>query len=120
MVIEAGHNLNVPRELNIPADATHYDGAMVNKFFKVVGEQRWQWVLNDWQELTKHPVYGWGIHNNLQPIELLSYPDNVKIIRTIFGTGKMLGYEGDRVIVDLDCNPFSYRPAYLYKNDLLP
>lgn len=39
-IIEARHNLNVPRELNIPADATHYDGAMVNKFFKVVGEQR--------------------------------------------------------------------------------
>ena len=112
--VEAGHNFNAPKAMSIPAGATHYDSAMVHKFFSIDGDRRSQWIEGKWVAVEKHPQFGWGFMLP-KKIEPLNIPKNAKTIDTVFGKGTVLA-DG---MVDLENNPFSYRPVKLFPRDII-
>ena len=118
MPIKPTHNFNVPTQ-NIPKGATHYDGSMVSKFFKYEGDNRFVWFDNEWSLIKKCPVNGWKLFNAKPITELAIVPNKPKVM-TPNGEGTLVKVNGSTG-VDLDVNPFCYRPAFYHgAGEVLP
>lgn len=117
MITTSDHQLNVPRGLVIPEGSTHYDDALVNPFFKVEGEVRFQWFQNEWVPVSKDPRTGQypRLPSEIKPFDI---PSNAKRVNTIFGIATLVGKDCGRLLVDLDSNPFSFRPCAIWPDDI--
>lgn len=105
------------KHLSIPIGATHFNHGFVLPFEKHIDEERFIFQDGDWRLQSKDPRFGYRSGSCL--IKSLETPSNSKRILTTLGQGFLLGTEGCRYIVDLDINPFSFRPAYLFERDII-
>lgn len=108
------------KHLTVPSGATHFHYGFVSPFEKHEnnGNTRYRYVNGQWVELHKHPLLGWG-RTEPTKIEPVVVPENAKRVTTPHGDGLVVGKEFGRLLVDLDNNPFTYRPAAYFPTEVI-
>lgn len=56
-----------------------------------------------------HPRYGY--RNGANPLQEQEVPQDAPIVTPPHGVGRLLGTQGKPWLVDLEVNPFKFRPA---------
>lgn len=55
-----------------------------------------------------HPRYGY--RSGAQPLQVLNVPQYAPVVAIPHGVGRLLGTHGQQWLVDLEVNPFKFRP----------
>lgn len=108
------------KNTNIPVSATHWNWALVHSFFRLDNNSFCQYVDNQWIQISdaKDQKY---LSKGMVALQAIEYSTPLERVNTIYGEGVVVGknrYRG-RTIVDLDNNPFSYRPVFFYGEEIL-
>lgn len=106
----------VPKNLATPEGATHFT---CGYFDKVQDGKVYRWWNNQWQEFTPGPLTSIKQYiASLAPIRTYEIADDAKRVMTPHGMGTVVGPDYSRLLIDLDSNPFSFRPAAYYSEEL--
>lgn len=103
------------KHIPIPVGSTHFSPAHVYPFEKWTPDgQRYVFLGDEWELMEPHPRHGY--RSGAQPLQDLDVPQDAPVVTTPHGDGRLLGTHGQQWLVDLEVNPFTFRPiAYLGK-----
>lgn len=105
-----GHTMQPAKHIPIPAGATHFSPAHAYPFEQwTLDGQRYVFITDEWELMEPHPRYGY--RNGANPLQELEVPQDAPIVTTPHGVGRLLGTQGKQWLVDLEVNPFKFRPA---------
>lgn len=98
------------KHIPIPAGATHFSPAHVYPFEQwMLDGQRYVFITDEWKLMEPHPRYGY--RSGAYPLQELDVPQDAPVVSTPHGIGRLLGTHGQQLLVDLEVNPFTFRPA---------
>lgn len=108
------------KDAEIPDGASHWVYAMVYPFFKYENGVLQQFVEKEWLPITDRKSVI-TFEKQLKALVEIVPVQPVKRVQTIYGQGTLIDsdrYRG-RVMIDLDDNPFGYRPAAFYGSEII-
>jgi len=95
------------------------DGQWMIERRKIFIDSEQGWVEEPYRQVNPHDFARKFREDRAIQLQDYAIPADAKRINTVLGAGVVVGHEHGQTLVELDVNPYSFRPCAIYPSDVI-